>query len=81
MVQYSACIILQVWYTVSHIRAFQKKITERVTVNRISIAKKKKMKTENHGPSPKELLKLLFLFLSVKGRNTLSLYMVKDHEV
>ena len=38
------CARQQVWYTVSHIRAFQKKITERVTVNCISIAKKTRKK-------------------------------------
>ena len=66
MVQYGASIILQAWYT---LLAISKKITERVTVNG-PLPKNK----ENHGPLLKELLKLLFLFLSVKAYEGLYSY-------
>ena len=57
------------------VRAFQKKITERVTVNYISWSITKKY----HGPSLKELLKLSFS----EGRHekVQGLYMVKDLEI
>ena len=78
MVQNSAYIILQVWYTLiaTSVRAFQKKITERVTVNYISWSIAKKY----HGPSLKELLKLVS-FSEGRHEPVQGLYTVKDLEI